>query len=150
MAREGTFSYTAAGSCDLPTAMALLSDLTRQGELHPLIIGVEPLAVSPGAVASYAITDRLTIGPIAFRIRYFADVLAVTSDDIRTVARQSPATTVTNHTHVAATRDGVTVAVDVTLRAPTLLFAYAFRTARTAHLALGERISARLDELARP
>ena len=147
MQPSGTFTYTARGRCDLPTAMALLSDLTRQGELHPLIVDVETRPTAAGALVSYLITDRLQLGPFSFRIRYTADVIERTADTIVTIAHQNPRTTVRNGTHVTADGDGVRVDVTVTLSAPRVLFGYAFRTARTAHLALGERIGETLTRL---
>ena len=147
MQPSGTFSYTAHARCDVPTAMALLSDLSRQGELHPLIVNVEARPTAAGALASYLITDRLALGPFSFRIRYTADVIERTADSIVTVAHQSPRTTVRNETHVSADRDGARVDVTVTLSAPRALFGYALRTARTAHLALGERIGETLTRL---
>jgi hypothetical protein len=147
MGTVGTFNYSATATCDRPTAMALLSDLTRQGELHPLITKVAEQPAAPGAIASYAITDRLRWGPFTFPITYHADVLSITDDDIVTVARQSPATTVTNHTRVFTDGDTVRVDVEVTLQAPSVLFSYAFRVAKKAHLELGERIGETLTRL---
>lgn len=106
------------------------------------------MSAQPGAIASYRITDLLPLGPLRFRIVYEADVITVTPSRVVTVARQRPGTTVRNETLVASTDAGVTVTVSITLAAPTLLFGYAFRTARAAHLELGERITRRLTELA--
>jgi hypothetical protein len=144
---SGTFTYTTRGECDLATAMALLGDLNRQGELHPLIISVEERPTVAGALASYAITDRLRFGPFSFRITYTADVLERTGDRIVTVAHQNPGTTVHNETRVAVEGTGVRVDVTVTLSAPRILFGYAFRTAEAAHRELGERIGATLTRL---
>jgi hypothetical protein len=125
--------------------MALLSDVTRQGELHPLITKVEERPPVDGALRSYAITDRLELGPIPFRITYSADTLSITDTEVVTVARQRPRTTLRNRTTVTPTDGGVHVHVDVELRAPSLLFRYAFRQGRTAHLQLAERIRTVLE-----
>lgn len=138
--RTGSWSYDVDATCAPAEAMALLSDITRQGELHPLIIGVEELPPSPGAIRSYAITDRLALGPVPFRITYHADTLSISDSEVVTVARQKPRTTIRNRTTVAAAGDGTHVHVDVQLTAPTLLFPYAFREGRKAHLALADRI----------
>ena len=138
--RSGTWSYDVDVTCPPEQAMALLGDITRQGELHPLIVEVRELPPPPGAVRSYAITDRLVLGPVPFRITYHADTLSITDDEVVTVARQRPRTTVRNTTRVSATPTGSHVHVDVTLTAPTLLFPYAFRQGRRAHLALADRI----------
>ena len=55
------------------------------------------------------------------------------------------AAAVRNETRVTETANGVDIAVTITMTAPTLLFGYAFRTARAAHLELGERIARRLS-----
>jgi hypothetical protein len=147
MSRSGTFTYTIEAPCGAATAVALLGDPRRSGELHPLIQSVGAVAHQPGAIASYRITDLLPLGPLRVRIVYEADVITMTDAEVVTVARQRPATTVRNETHVAETVGGVAITVTITLTAPTLLFGYAFRTARTAHLELGARIARRLTEL---
>ncbi|MFC4022154.1 SRPBCC family protein [Micromonospora sp. GCM10011542] len=151
MLRRDTFSYTVQARCSLAEAAALLGDLTRQGELHPLIVRVRQLPPRPGARASYAITDRLAAGPLRFPITYRADVLINDGDEIVTVARQWPATTVRNHTRLRAEPDGlVRIDVEITLTAPAPLFRYAFREARAAHLALATRLGAALDRTTNP
>lgn len=139
--RTGSFGYDVRARCRAADAMTLLSDLHRQGELHPLIVEVRDLPPVPGAVRSYAIRDRLAWGPLRFGITYLADTLRVTDSEIVTEARQRPRTTIRNRTTVSEESEGrVHVAVQVELTAPTLLHGYALRTARTAHLALAERL----------
>lgn len=138
--RTGSWSYDVDAPCAPGRALALLSDITQQGELHPLIVAVEELPPAPGALRSYAVTDRLALGPVPFRITYYADTLSITDDRVVTVARQRPRTTIRNTTTVSATPGGCHVHVDVTLTAPSLLFPYAFREGRKAHLALAGRI----------
>jgi hypothetical protein len=138
--RTGTWSYDLEAHASPEAAMALLSDITRQGELHPLISEVEELPAVEGALRSYAVTDDLRLGPVRFRITYHADTLSVSGGEIVTVARQRPRTTIRNRTTIVPTATGVHVHVDVTLTAPTLLFPYAFREGRKAHLELAGRI----------
>jgi len=147
MARSGTFTYTIEAPCNAATAVALLGDPRRSGELHPLIQSVDEVSPQPGAIASYRITDLLPLGQLRLRIVYEADVIEATETDVVTLARQRPATTVRNHTRLATVDAGVAITVQITLAAPALLFGYAFRTARAAHLELGERIGQRLREL---
>jgi hypothetical protein len=142
-----SFSYTVQARCPRMEAFALLSDLTRQGELHPLIVRVRELPPRPGTLASYAITDRLELGPLHFPVTYQADVLVATEDEVVTVARQQPATTVRNHTRLRDEPDGVVrIDVEITLSAPAPLFRYAFRQARAAHLRLASRLGATLEQ----
>ncbi|MGB2567965.1 SRPBCC family protein [Micromonospora citrea] len=147
MVRRETFSYTVQARCSRADAVALLSDLARQGELHPLIVRVRELPPRPGARASYAITDRLELGPLSFPVTYQADVLVVTDDEIVTVARQQPGTTVRNRTRIREEDGLLQVDVEITLAAPAPLFGYAFRQARAAHLGLAGRLGAVLDRL---
>lgn len=142
--REGTFSYAASARCDQAEAARRLATL-GQSDLHPLIVAVRELPPVPGAVHSYAITDRLVWGPLRFRIVYHADVLSATPDRVVTVARQWPRTTVNNDTRLHTTDGVLHVHVDITLRAPSPLFSYAFRQARAAHLALAARLPAALE-----
>lgn len=145
MPREGTFRYQVRAECDLSAALELLSDPSRQRELHPLMVRVVDLPTTAGALRSYAITDRLAWGPLRFPVTYRADVLVVSDHEVVTEARQSPRTTVRNHTRLR--RDGSVVQADVeiTLTAPKPLFGYAFRQAHAAHLALGGRIRIALE-----
>ncbi|MGS2615923.1 SRPBCC family protein [Micromonospora sp. LZ34] len=145
MLRQDSFSYTVQARCPVAEAAALLADPTRQAELHPLIVRVRRLRTRPGARASYAITDRLAAGPLRFPVTYRADVLVDTTDEIVTVARQWPATTVRNRTRLRAEPDGVRIDVEITLTAPAPLFRYAFGQARSAHLGLAARLGAVLD-----
>ncbi|MFC3500677.1 SRPBCC family protein [Micromonospora krabiensis] len=146
MLRRDSFSYTVQARCARDDAVALLSDLGRQGELHPLIVRVRQLPPRPGARASYVINDRLAAGPVRFRTSYRADVLVIADDEIVTVARQWPATTVRNQTRLREEPGGlVRIDVEITLTAPAPLFGYAFRQARAAHLALAARLGALLD-----
>ncbi|MDG4805538.1 SRPBCC family protein [Micromonospora sp. WMMD1120] len=146
MPSSDTFSYTVQARCSLAEAAALLSDLTRHGELHPLIVQVRQVPARPGAQASYTINDRLAAGPLRFRTTYHADVLVVEDDEIVMVARQWPATTVRNHTRLRSEPDGlVRIDVEITLTAPSPLFRYAFRQAQAAHLALAARLAAALN-----
>ncbi|WP_422755128.1 SRPBCC family protein [Micromonospora sp. WMMD708] len=148
MVRRESFSYTVQARCSPAEAMELLSDLSRQEELHPLIVRVRRLAARPGALASYAITDRLELGPLRFPVTYQADVLLAGDDEIVTVARQQPGTTVRNHTRLRMEGDLLRIDVEITLAAPAPLFGYAFRQARAAHLGLASRLGAVLDSRA--
>ncbi|MDG4840892.1 SRPBCC family protein [Micromonospora sp. WMMD967] len=146
MLKSDTFSYTVQARCSPAHAAEMLSDLTRQGELHPLIVQVRQLPPRPGAQASYTINDRLAVGPLRFTTTYHADVLINEDDEIVMVARQWPATTVRNHTRLRPEPDGlVRIDVEITLTAPAPLFRYAFRQARAAHLALATRLGPALE-----
>lgn len=73
-------------------------------------------------------------------------MLIAGEDEVVTVARQQPATTVRNHTRLRDEPDGtVRIDVEITLTAPAPLFGYAFRQARAAHLGLAARLGATLE-----
>jgi hypothetical protein len=144
--RSGSFTYDLRARCTLAAARDLLSDVSRQGELHPLIVQVRELPAVPGALRSYAITDRLAFGPLRFRITYHADTLAISEHEVVTVARQRPATTLRNTVRLREVGDGtVDIGVTIDLTAPTLLYPVALRTGRTAHLELARRLRAVLE-----
>jgi hypothetical protein len=139
--KTGSWSYGLTARCRLEDAEALLADVTKQGRLHPLIIDVTELPAVPGALRSFAIKDRLKMAGVPFTITYVADLLSRTGTEIVTVARQQPRTTLRNVTRLTDNGDGtVTVDVEVTMTAPSLLHGYALKTGRKAHLELAERI----------
>lgn len=140
--RHGSFQYDIAARCLPGEAVALMADVPRLAAIHPLAVEARELQAPPGALRSTAITSRLALGPLRFRITYRADVLSVTDDEVVTVARQRPATILRNHTRVRQDGDGVVhIRVEITYESPYLLFPYGFRQAQYAHrgLALGIR-----------
>jgi hypothetical protein len=146
LAKTGTFTYALRPKCSAADAVALLSNFSRHTELHPLIIKVTEVPPVDGAVHSYVINDRFKLGPVGFTTTYTADVLTVTDDEVLTIARQKPGTTLRNHTRLHPEPDGtVRIDVTITLTAPTLLFGYAFKQAQTAHHALAERLKTVLE-----
>jgi hypothetical protein len=138
--REGSWGYEVTARCALADAVSLFADIDRLGELHPLIVKVDPVAPADGALRSYAVTDRLRWGPLTFRITYHVDVLAEAVDEVRTFARQRPATTLSSVVTFQQDGDSVRIVVSTVMRAPTLLFGYAYRTGKAAHLELADRI----------
>ena len=143
--RSGTWGYTIDARCSLDEAVSLLSEVERLGELHPLIVSVKPVPPVDGALRSYKVTDRLQWGPVRFRITYEADVLSVTPGEIRTAARQKPRTTLQSTARLSQGGDVVRIDVQVTMQAPSLLFPYAYRTGKAAHLELAQRIKSVLE-----
>ncbi|HEV7713352.1 MAG TPA: SRPBCC family protein [Asanoa sp.] len=141
MPKTGTFTYALRPKCAAADAVALLSNFSRHTELHPFIVKVTELPPVDGAVRSFVINDRFKLGPVGFTTTYTADVMRVTDDEVVTVARQRPGTTLHNHTRLHPEPDGtVRIEVTITLTAPTPLFGYAFKQAQTAHHALAERL----------
>ncbi|GAA5200385.1 hypothetical protein GCM10023322_78150 [Rugosimonospora acidiphila] len=144
--RRGGFSYDVRARCRLDEAVALMADVPRIAAVHPLAVQARELPPPPGALRRTAITSRLALGPLRFHITYQADVLSVTEDEVVTVARQRPATTLRNHTRLREDGDGeVHLHVEITFESPYLLFPYGFRQAQYAHRGLARGIKAVLE-----
>ena len=146
MPRQDSFSYAVQAHCEPGAALRWLADLTRQGELHPLIVRVRQVPPDAGALQSWRVTDRLAWGPVRFPTRYRVDTLEMSARTLVMRARQWPGTTVLNRTRLEPESDGlVRVDVEITLTAPAPLFRYAFRQARAAHLVLAARLGPALS-----
>ncbi|PKN91150.1 MAG: hypothetical protein CVU44_20515 [Chloroflexi bacterium HGW-Chloroflexi-6] len=137
---QDSFTYNITARCEAQKAIRLLSEFNQHSDLHPLIMHVERVEAPQGVLRRYLITDQLKWGPFAFKIRYRADILRVTDDEILTEAFQSPNTTVTNQTTLTQHGDELHIQVKITMQAPSLLFGYAFHQAQTAHLEMARRI----------
>ena len=138
--RQGTFEKEIFIRSDTATVINTIADYSQHHKIHPLIVKVERAQDAPPGVRRYLITDSLQWGPFKFKIKYRADILAVTSDTVHTQAYQSPATTVTNVTKVTPKDDGVLLHETIVLKAPDLLFSYAFHQANAAHEEMLKRV----------
>lgn len=138
--RQGTFEKEIFIRSDAATVINTIADYSQHHKIHPLIVKVERAQDAPPGVRRYLITDSLNWGPFKFKIKYRADILAVTDDTVHTEAYQSPATTVTNVTKVTPRDGGVILHETITLRAPDMLFSYAFHQASAAHEEMLQRI----------
>lgn len=145
--RRGTFRYDIRARCQIEDAVELMADMKRLTTRHPLAIRVAELEPRPGSIRSVAITSRLRLGPLSFLITYQVDTIKVTADEVGTVARQHPATTLTSHAHFRQEDDGVThISVRIDYESPTLLFPYGFGKARYAHRELAIGIKELLEQ----
>ncbi|GAB4483150.1 MAG: hypothetical protein OHK0031_06210 [Anaerolineales bacterium] len=140
-----SFSYDIFTRCPRERARKLLSDFSQHSQIHPLIIKVEAAPPPPGALRRYWIHDRLKWGFFRFTIRYRADILRVSDEEILTEAYQSPRTTIRNHTTLSESGGETHIHVEMTLSAPDLLFGYAFSQAQNAHLEMARRIKTALE-----
>ncbi len=115
---------------------AFLADLHRHRDLHPLIERIEDLPRHPGrpTVRRYRVTDRMHLGPLAFRIHYVAELDPFAPDLILAAAWQSPGIEVhTRYRITSSSAGGTLVHEEVLLKAPLLLVGYAHRQAEAAH-----------------
>ncbi|HEX2994766.1 MAG TPA: SRPBCC family protein [Anaerolineales bacterium] len=138
--KQGSFEKEIHIQADAATVVHLIADYSQHHKIHPLIEKVERAQDEPTGVRRYFITDHLQWGPFKFKIKYRADILAVTEDTVHTEAYQSPQTFITNLTKVIPEGDGVCLHETITLRAPVLLFGYAFQQAQVAHEEMLKRI----------
>lgn len=137
--RQGEYRYSIDVTCRADHAVALFADIPRLVSVHPLVIGTRELPTAPDALHSYAVTDRLALGPLRFRITCRADVLEADDRHVSTRARQRPSTTLLSRTQVTDAGDGVThIDVTVTVATFSLLFPDTLRTAQAAHLRMAE------------
>jgi len=145
---EGRFEIDIHIDREPKDVLALISNYNLHTAIHPLILSVEQIDTPPGAIGRYLITDQLQLGPLRFKIVYRADILRVTSREVYTEAYQSPGTHISNLTQVNPEPGGSRLKETITLRAPGLLFGYAFSQAQNAHKEMLERIKRYLEKQA--
>lgn len=138
--KQGIFEKEIFIQSDVKTVVDLIADYSQHHKIHPLIEKVERAKDEPAGVRRYFITDNLQWGPFKFKIKYQADIISVTENVVHTQAYQSPNTFVENITTVTPVQNGVTLHETITLKAPDLLFNYAFQQAQTAHAEMLKRI----------
>lgn len=125
--------------------LALLSNFKDHAKIHPLIVSVKESSAPPGVIRRYHITDQLPLGRFHFKIKYRADILRLTDDEIYTEAYQFPQTTVRNLTRVSLVGHGSRLQESVTIKTYGLLFAYTFKQAQNAHSEMLQRIKKILE-----
>ncbi|HSO13285.1 MAG TPA: SRPBCC family protein [Anaerolineales bacterium] len=138
--KQGTFEKEIFIQADAATVIDIIANYSNHHKIHPLIIKVERAQNEPAGVRRYFITDSLQWGPFKFKIRYQADIIAVTEDTVHTEAYQSPGTYITNITKVTPKENGVLLHETITIKAPDMLFSYAFTQANAAHGEMLKRI----------
>ena len=148
--KQGTFEKEIFIQSSAGTVVNLIADYSRHQKIHPLIVNVERAKDERVGVRRYFFTDQLQWGPFKFKIKYRADILAVTEDTVHTEAYQSPGTTVINITKVRPHEGGVLLHETITLQAPNLLFDYAFKQAEQAHGEMLQRIKSFAESYAHP
>ena len=148
--KQGTFEKEIHIQSDAATVINVIADYSQHHKIHPLIISVEQAKDSSEGARRYFITDSLQWGPFKFKIKYQADIIAVTEDTVHTEAFQSPNTYVTNVTRVTPQGDGVRLHETITMKAPDMLFNYAFKQAETAHEEMLKRIKSFVENSAKP
>ncbi len=131
--KQGTFEHEIYIEAKPKDVVAFLVEHTNHPRFHPLIVAVKEVAAPPNVLRRFMITDQLIWGPFHFKINYRADVLKATDNEMLTEAYQSPGTYVTNHSTFTAQGTGTLMHETITLKAPNLLFGYAFQQAKLSH-----------------
>jgi hypothetical protein len=144
--KQGTFEYDIHIEQEPRKIIDFLVSHTNHPRFHPLIVAVREITPPPpGILRRFMITDQLAWGPIRFKVTYRADVLKATGTEMLTEAYQSPGTHVTNHSTFTAEGRGTRLHEIITLKAPDLLFNYAFEQARSSHRHLLDRLKQVLE-----
>ena len=138
--KQGTFQKEIFIVSDAKTVINIIADYSNHHKIHPLIIKVERAKDEPAGARRYFSTDSLQWGPFKFKIKYRADIIAVTEDTVHTEAFQSPGTHITNVTKIMPKDNGVLLHETITMKAPDLLFSYAFQQAEIAPAEMLKRI----------
>ncbi len=144
--KQDTFSFEVFINVPPSRVVPFLADLRNQSHFHPLIVDIKEAPAPQGVLRRYFITDQLAWGPFHFKIVYRADVLRVTETEILTEAYQRPGTFITNLTTCLPEGEGTHYQETVTLKAPNLLFGYAFQQAKAAHAELVQKIKRGMEE----
>lgn len=143
--KQGSFEKEIFIRSDVKSVVDLIADYSQHHKIHPLIEKVERAGEEPAGIRRYFITDNLQWGPFKFKIKYRADIISVTENTVHTEAFQSPGTTVTNFTKITPSQNGVILHETITMKAPNLLFGYAFHEAQTAHEEMLKRIKSFIE-----
>lgn len=143
--KQGSFEREISINSDVKTVVDLIADYSQHHKIHPLIEKVERAREEPAGIRRYFITDNLQWGPFKFKIKYQADIISVSEDMVHTEAYQSPGTYITNVTKISPAQNGVVLHETITIKAPNLLFEYAFRQAQTAHEEMLKRIKSFIE-----
>ncbi len=143
--KQGSFEREISINSDAKTVVDLIADYSQHHKIHPLIEKVERAREEPAGIRRYFITDNLQWGPFKFKIKYQADIISVSEDTVHTEAYQSPGTYITNVTKISPAQNGVVLHETITIKAPNLLFGYAFRQAQTAHEEMLKRIKSFIE-----
>lgn len=143
--KQGSFEKEISINSDVKTVVDLIADYSQHHKIHPLIEKVERSREEPAGIRRYFITDNLQWGPFKFKIKYQADIISVSEDTVHTEAYQSPGTYITNVTKISPAQNGVVLHETITIKAPNLLFGYAFRQAQAAHEEMLKRIKSFIE-----
>jgi hypothetical protein len=131
---------------DTATVIGVIADYSQYPKIHPLIIKAERAKEEPTGVKRYFITGSLKWGPFKFKTRYRADIISVADDTVYTNVYRPPGTFVTNLTRITPQGSGILLYETITMRAPDMLFEYAFQKSKATHAEMLERIKGFIEK----
>jgi hypothetical protein len=111
-------------------------DLRNITAVHPLVVSVTPSQrrdTEDGYSQTFAVRDRIPIGPFTMNTAYTARVEVPTTGDVHTEARQFPRVRLFGTVSFEPTGDGTTLTERVLVTAPRPLAAFTAREAVAAH-----------------
>ena len=95
--KQGTFEHEIYIEAKPKDVITFLIEHTNHPRFHPLIVAVKEITAPQGILRRFMITDQLVWGPLHFKVKYRADVIQATDNEMLTEAYQFPETYVTNH-----------------------------------------------------
>ncbi|MGW1742265.1 SRPBCC family protein [Nocardia sp. NPDC001965] len=123
-------------------------DLTKLGQLHPLVVGVEQLPDSDDGgrrVSNYRVTDRIPFGPLACRITYRVRSRETAEGNLVVDAYQFPRVHVHGEVEFAEQASGTLVTERLRLGAPWGLLGTVQRRGIAAHIMMLENLHRLFD-----
>jgi hypothetical protein len=118
---------------------AFYVDLRNIARVHPLVISVTPgrrEESSAGYAQTYAVRDRIPLGPFAVNIGYTARVQVSHDGEVHTEARQFPRVRLYGTVSFDDVAGGTLLTERLCITAPRPLAAFTVRQAVTAHEAM--------------
>ncbi len=146
MARA-SFSVETTIDAPLGDVHAILGDLRRYGEFHPLLIRIDELPRDPASPDTQRceMLERLRFGPFAWRSTYRASMRAVSDTELDAEAWAPGGVHLVNRFTLTPHEGGTHIVERVELEAPRLFLGYATRTAKTAHAEQFARLKEALE-----
>ena len=130
---------------DVRTVLQAVTDMKQSLSIHPLIIKVDEVPPSDGALKRYIITDSLKWGPFKFKLKYRVDVIEVAENHARLIAIPSSWMKIESLMQVSPREDGVTLKESYVMHAPALVFDYSFKQAQESHRISFQNLKAFLE-----
>ena len=131
---------------DARTVLHSVTDMNQSLLIHPLIVKVEEVPPSDGALKRYIITDSLKWGPFKFKLKYRVDVIEIAENHARLIAIPSSWMKIESLMQVTPCEGGVILKESYVMHAPSLVFDYSFKQAQDSHRISFQNLKAFLEK----